>query len=346
MKKIAVSLLVAGLLLAGCGSSSKSASNAAATSSACPHNPIRFAVEPYDTGPALEAAYKSLASDLQAKLGCPVSLIISNTYVAEIDAMRAGQIEIGEFGPLGYVLAHKLANAQPVAAFGDTNGKPDTYTAGIWVPKNSSITSLQQLKGKTVGDAGISYQHSYLQTILSHAHVPAGSVKEVNVGANLVPSLVSGRVNAILGGYWNYEAIQLAQLHQHPSVLHMNEVGVPTYDELVLVVRRSTLASQPGLIRRLVQAMARGYESARTNPTAAVANLVKANPSLDSRFQAAAVRATLPVFFPSNSSQPWGYQDQVQWNSYGQWMLSNHLISNPSAVADASTNEELAGQGL
>lgn len=91
-----------------------------------------------------------MASDLQAKLGCRVQLITANTYVAEIDAMRAGQVEMGEFGPLGYVLAHQLANAQPVAAFGDTSGKPDTYTAGIWVPTRSSITSLAQLKGKTI----------------------------------------------------------------------------------------------------------------------------------------------------------------------------------------------------
>jgi len=73
---------------------------------------------------------------------------------------------------------------------------------------------------------------------------------------------------------------------------------------------------------------------------------VRANPGLDQKFQSAAVRATLPAFFPSNPSNPWGWQDPVQWNTYGQWMLSNHLISNPAAVADASTNEELAGQGL
>ncbi|HUA04579.1 MAG TPA: phosphate/phosphite/phosphonate ABC transporter substrate-binding protein [Solirubrobacteraceae bacterium] len=162
MKKAALSLALAGLVLAGCGSSSSSTSttaktsnaantsNASSSGSACPHNPVRFAVEPYDTGPALEAAYKSLASDLQAKLGCPVQLIISNSYVAEIDAMHSGQIEMGEFGPLGYILAHQIADAQPVAAFGDTGGKPDTYTAGIWVPKSSPITSLKQLKGKTL----------------------------------------------------------------------------------------------------------------------------------------------------------------------------------------------------
>jgi phosphonate transport system substrate-binding protein len=155
----AITCAVSALAIAGCGSSSNTTSNttsnstkttAGSGSAACPHNPVNFAVEPYDTGAALEAAYKSLASDLGKGLGCSVNLIISNTYVAEIDAMKAGNVDIGEFGPLGYVLAHSIANAQPVAAFGDTNGNPDTYYAGIWVPKNSPIKTLKELAGKTV----------------------------------------------------------------------------------------------------------------------------------------------------------------------------------------------------
>ena len=166
MKKAAITTALLALVLAGCGSSSsnttatKAASTSAASgttstssssgAAACPHTPVRFAVEPYDTGPALEKAYASLATDLSQKLGCQVQLIVSNSYVAEIEAMRAGQIEMGEFGPLGYVLAHQIAGATPVAAFGDTNGKPDTYYAGIWVPKNSPIKSLKDLSGKTI----------------------------------------------------------------------------------------------------------------------------------------------------------------------------------------------------
>jgi phosphonate transport system substrate-binding protein len=169
MKKAAISLLFASLAIAGCGSSSSSSSSSstttssaaaassstsASTSSACPHNPIRFAVEPYDTGANLTKAYTSIANDIGRKLGCPVQLIISNSYAAEISAMAGGQLEMGEFGPLGYVLAHTIADAQPVAAFGDKNGKPDIYYAGIWVPKSSPITSLKQLAGKTVGLSG------------------------------------------------------------------------------------------------------------------------------------------------------------------------------------------------
>src|SRR5579864_5513906 len=140
MKKAALPLAVAALALAAFASSSLSSAAAhpqktASAAAACPHNPVRFAVEPYDTVAALQKAYASLATDLAAKLGCKVQLIISNSYVAEIEAMKAGQIEMGEFGPLGYVLAHSIAGAQPVAAFGDANGKPDKYYAGIWVPK-------------------------------------------------------------------------------------------------------------------------------------------------------------------------------------------------------------------
>ena len=35
----------------------------------------------------------------------------------------------------------------------------------------------------------------------------------------------------------------------------------------------------------------------------------------------------------------------MQWNAYGQWMISHHLVTDPNAVAGASTNELLAGQG-
>jgi ABC-type nitrate/sulfonate/bicarbonate transport system substrate-binding protein len=112
----------------------------------------------------------------------------------------------------------------------------------------------------------------------------------------------------------------------------------------VLVVTRKTISTRSDLVRRLVQAMGRGYEAARGNPQAAVQALVRANPGLDQRLQLAATQATVPVFFPP-AGKPWGYQDPAQWNAYGQWMLTNHLIKDPNAILNASTNELLAGQG-
>ena len=76
------------------------------------------------------------------------------------------------------------------------------------------VQKVADLAGKTVGTAGIAYQSAELRTALQAAGVSPSRVKEVNVGFNLVPAMLSGKVAATLGGFWNYEAIQLRLLHK------------------------------------------------------------------------------------------------------------------------------------
>lgn len=287
--------------------------------------------------------YQALAEGDFARAGLDVHVQIPSNPAAPLQLLAAGKVDLA----ISYEPEVMLARQQ---------GEPLVSVAAIVQQPLTSIVSIgskqirtpADLRGKTVGDAGIPYQHAYLTTILAHAHVPASSVREVNVGANLVPAMLSGRVDATLGAYWNYEAIELQQLGKRPNVIRMNQVGVPSYDELVVVAREDELTGgQIAHVRRFVQALGRGYESVRSNPTAAVANLVRANPSLDTKLQLASVKATLSSFFPAGASagEPWGWQAPSQWNAYGNWMLSEHLISNPEAVDGASTNEVLAGQG-
>ena len=210
-------------------------------------------------------------------------------------------------------------------------------TSIISLPK-AKIDSPKDLKGKTVGTAGIDYQHAYLQTILDQANVPQSSVKERNVGFNLVPALVSGKVDAILGGFWNYEAIDLAQRKKHPKVIRLEHVGVPPYDELVFVANSDNLAQSGPLIRRFLNALHRGEVVLRNNPPAGVAALVKANRDLDPKLQAASVKATLPYFQPL-PGKPYGWQDPAQWKHFATWMQDAGLIK--SGAAGASTNAYL-----
>jgi putative hydroxymethylpyrimidine transport system substrate-binding protein len=210
---------------------------------------------------------------------------------------------------------------------------------------DKKIRTVADLKGKHVGTAGIPYQSAYLKTILKHANVDPDTVRETSVGFNLVPAMLSGKVDATLGGFWNYEGVQLTQQKKNPTVIRVDQAGVPTYDELVLVARREALRNHGSEIRRFLRALARGYESTRSNPKAAVDALVRANPTLDRKLQLASVQATLPVFFP-HGSRPFGFQEPRQWAVYGDWMLRNQLVKRPPNAADALTNEFLPGQGV
>ena len=63
--------------------------------------------------------------------------------------MRNGKLEIGEFGPLGYVLAHQVARAEAVAAFGSADGKPVTYWASVVTYPTSGIKTIADLRGRS-----------------------------------------------------------------------------------------------------------------------------------------------------------------------------------------------------
>lgn len=283
--------------------------------------------------------YTALADGYFKQAGLNVQPQIPSDVATPLQLLAAGKVDAAISYEPELLLARD--KGAPLVAIAAIVQRPLTSIISI---HSKHITTLRKLRGKTVGDAGIPYQHAYLDTILTQAGVPIHSVREVNVGANLVPAMLSGRVDATLGGYWNYEAIQLRQAGKRPNVIPVNDAGVPNYDELVVVVREDEIAQDNNLLRRFVQALGRGYEAVRSDPQAGVNALLAANPSLSSRLQNASVRATLPAFFPA-SSHPWGWMDSAQWTSYGNWMLSHHLISHQAAAVGAETDQLLAGQG-
>ena len=230
----------------------------------------------------------------------------------------------------------------PVVSVGALVQKP--LTSIISLPA-ARIRRPADLKGKTVGTAGIDYQSAYLQTILLHAGVDPGEVKERNVGFNLVPALITKKVDAILGGFWNYEGVDLRQRGRRPRIIRMERAGVPSYNELVLVANERALDRKGPRIRAFIGALARGTAELRRNPDQAIDGLLRANRDLDRKLQLASVRATLPLFFPP-SGKPFGYQDPRAWRSFGEWMRDNELVGRLPDASRAFTNDYLPGAGL
>ncbi|MGI8844833.1 MAG: ABC transporter substrate-binding protein [Thermoleophilaceae bacterium] len=229
-----------------------------------------------------------------------------------------------------------------VVAVGALVRKP--LTSIISLPKGK-IRSPDDLDGKTVGTAGIDYQAAYLRTILDRAGIDSSKVKQRSLGFNLVPGLVSGRVDAILGGFWNYEGIQLRQQKRKPRIIRVDDAGVPTYDELVLVANQDALERDGGKIRAFIGALARGTGGLDRNPTEGIKGLLEANPDLDPKLQRASVAATLPLFLPVRG-RPFGYQSPKEWQAFAAWMRDNRLITKIPDARGAFDNRFLPGAGL
>ncbi|MFE4633478.1 phosphate/phosphite/phosphonate ABC transporter substrate-binding protein [Streptomyces sp. NPDC056773] len=190
-----VGTLVAALTLTACGQGSEKAESAT-----CPGGKIRFGVEPFEDPAKLTPAAKVLADALGESLDCPVELTVTEDYAAAVLAMENRKLDIGIFGPLGYVFANKRAKAEAVASFGDKDGKLSSYKAGIWVPKDSEITSVAELRGHSLalGAIGSTSGDALPRQALIDAGLKKDDVKSTYAGGHpeALLALANGTVDA------------------------------------------------------------------------------------------------------------------------------------------------------
>nr|MBA2349771.1 ABC transporter substrate-binding protein [Solirubrobacterales bacterium] len=252
--------------------------------------------------------YAAQASGAFEKAGLDVDIKVPGDPAEPLKLIAAGRADVAiSYEPELFLARDKGVDVVGIAALAQ---KPLTSIVSLG---SANIKRPSDLDGKTVGTSGIPYQSAYLKTILEEAGVDPARVKEVNVGFNLVPSLLSKKVDATLGAFWNYEGVQLARAKKDPSIIRMEQVGVPTYDELVLVAKQTELGRRGKLFRRFIQAVQQGTEAVRADPETGIAPLLAANKDLDRGLQLAAVKATLPVFFPEDPERPFGWQDPEEW---------------------------------
>lgn len=273
--------------------------------------------------------------------GLDVTLRVPSDPAAPLKQVAAGQADLA----ISYEPELLLARDKGLrlASIGALVQKPLTSIMSL----HGKVKTPKDLKKAKVGTAGIPYQTAYLKTIASGAGVDPSTIHEVNVGFNLVPSMLSKKVDATLGAFWNVEGVQLQRQHKNPTIIKMDEAGVPTYQELIFVADMDKLRTKGygAIMRRFLQAVSRGAKAVKADPALGADALVAADKDLDRETTLAQVKATLPVFFPENTSFPWGYQNADEWKAYGQWMLDNKLVK-ALPRATSITNEFLPGRGI
>ena len=160
-------------------------------------------------------------------------------------------------------------------------------------------------------------------------------VTVVNVGFDLAPALIGGKVDAIVGAYWTHESI-LMEMQGYPiTIMRMEEWGVPDFYELVLVASEDMISNHPDTVRRFVRATAKGFADAIADPQAAVDILVAANPETDKALETEGIGLLAPLW--EEGMTGFGFQTQERWESLAQWMKSTGLLGEDVDAREAFT---------
>jgi putative hydroxymethylpyrimidine transport system substrate-binding protein len=224
-----------------------------------------------------------------AKRGLDVQIVEPSDPSAPPRLIAAGQGDIAISYQPSYTRA--VANGIPVIRLGTLVSTPlNTLT----VLADGPIKTLADLRGKTIGYSGSGIHDMMLKAMLKSVGMTEADVKLVNVNFALTVALVSGRADAIIGGYRNFEGTEIEIAGKKPKMFFPEEHGVPAYDELIYIVKQDRFGEEK--FNRFLQAIEEATMVLFNDPDGTWASFIKAYPKLDDRLNKQAWADTMRRF--------------------------------------------------
>lgn len=196
-----------------------------------------------------------------------------------------------------------------------------------------SMKSPGALKGKRIGYSVSGIEQATLATMLSHEGVKADQVTLINVNFQLTSALLTGKVDAVIGGYRNIEALEMKDKGKDPVVFNVEDYGVPAYDELIIVAHRDEAHSEK--IRKFLRALKKGNATLQAQPEASWQRFARAHPELNTPLNHQSWMATLPLFAADPAKL-----DRARYQAYEQFLFDNQLIKRMTPVDRYATDSE------
>jgi putative hydroxymethylpyrimidine transport system substrate-binding protein len=194
------------------------------------------------------------------------------------------------------------------------------------VPADGPIQKIADLKGKKIGYSIPGFQEAYLAEMLASAGLTMADVTLINLNFNLVSALMSGQVDAVVGGFRNFEPIELAVRDKPARVFLPEDYGVPPYDELIYVA--AAARKDDPRLPRFLAAVKEATAYIAANPGPALALFFTQHKDIDDDLDRRAFADTLPRFAKDPAAL-----DRARYASFAAFMKAGGLIDTVPPLA-------------
>lgn len=236
--------------------------------------------------------------------------------------VAAGKADIA----ISYQPQLHLQNAQglPLTRIGTLVATPLTT---LLVLKDGPIKTIADLKGRKIGFSVGGFEDAILSAMLARHGLSMQDVELINVNFSLSPSLISGQVDAVIGAYRNFELNQMDIVGRPGRAFYVEEEGVPSYDELIIVANRDQL-ERPAL-GRFLTALEQAAQFAVNHPQKAWMEFIAYRETLDDELNKRAFRDTLPRFALRPAAL-----DRGRYERFAAFLVRQGLIETPGTLSD------------
>ena len=187
------------------------------------------------------------------------------------------------------------------------------------VLKDGPIKSIKDLKNKKIGFSVGGFEDALLSVMLNKYGLSLKDVTLINVNFSLSPSIVSGKVDAVIGAFRNFELNQMDIVKKPGRAFYPEEEGVPPYDELILVAHKNNLVDKR--LRKFVDAIEYAVQYLINHPEESWNTFINAHKKLNDELNVRAWRDTLPRF----ALRPAAF-DRKRYQRFAEFLKSQDLI--------------------
>jgi NitT/TauT family transport system substrate-binding protein len=256
--------------------------------------------------------YAGERAGLYARIGVTPEFLFIAGSAAVLQLLISGDGDIGNIGILEFIATKKKQPTLPLSVVYCHDYSSSYVTV---VPEDSTIKSVADLKGKSVGVLSLaSGAVPTMKAMARRAGIDPVSIQFVAVGpeAPALVALKSGRVDA----YSHFIGV-IAGLENLGMKFRSFSPDVPSG---VFVASNALLAKNRDLLVRGLQGIALSTRFAQINPVAAARNYYAEfqPPSSDAaralRNDVHAIEKTLSIFKQPNDGHRWGEMTEAEWN--------------------------------
>ena len=217
----------------------------------------------------------------------------------------------------------QIAAGLPLTRIGTLVATP---LSSLVVLRDGPVHSIADLKGRKVGYSVGGFEDAILGAMLAKNGLSLGDVTLINVNFNLSPALISGKVDAVIGAFRNFELNQLDILKRPGRAFYVEGEGVPAYDELIVVAHRDKLADPR--YAKFIAAIERGAQYLVNHPNESWKLFIKGRENkLENELNRRAWRDTLPRF----ALRP-GALDRGRYQRFAEFLKDRGLLKTTVPV--------------
>jgi putative hydroxymethylpyrimidine transport system substrate-binding protein len=240
---------------------------------------------------------------------------------------------------LKLVAARKVEFAvsyQPSVIIARSEGLPVTSIGALVQHPLSTILFLKSmgfktpadLKGRKIGYSIAPLYEVLFEAVAEHAGLKPSDYKLYRVGFNLVPPLLSGQMDAVIGAFRNYEAIQIQLEGKEVGIFPLEENGVPDFYELVIITNSKNIEEDRASVEGFMRGLSKGIQLTLEQPGKAFEIFLKQHADLKNELNRRSFEATLPFFQGSPK------QEALRWEEFQKFMQARRLIKKASPVKE------------